>query len=209
MREPGRSGGERSRRAARRTGCGPREIPRIARLAEDGIEGVAASAEFRRVRFRVDDAVRTLDLLHGDVGSIRNEIGEDRRAECRPHTCDTRQILDRYGQPRENSAFGNWLLHHPVRVGAGALEAQGRKRVDLAVHGGDALLQRIETIVRCYVAGSQTCDEVACGRSDKLFLGAWSVCHRTISCRGMLARRGRSREVARRIRSGRLNPSLP
>ena len=158
MREPGRTGGERDGRAARGAGGGSRRVPWIARRAEHFVEGVGAGAELRRVRLGVDHAAIVFEMLDQDIRLRRDIILVDRRALRGQHASDIGQVLDRDRQPGEQAALGGRLLHQGLGVGAGAIEAQRRQRVDLAVDLGDALFQHVEQIERGDFARSQFAD---------------------------------------------------
>src|SRR5262249_540806 len=51
-------------------------------------------------------------------------------------------------QTGEQAAFADGPLEQGIGMAARALEAQGRQRVDRRIDGGDALLQRVEQVVR-------------------------------------------------------------
>ena len=148
MRQPRRAGGERHRGAARGAGGGARRVPGIAGRAEHFVEGVGAGAEFRRVGFGVDHAAVVFEMLDQDVGFGGDVVLVDRRALRRQHAGDRRQILDRHRQAREHAALGGRLLHQRLGMVAGAIEAERRQRVDLAVDLSDALFQHVEQIER-------------------------------------------------------------
>ena len=130
VREPRRAGRERDRGAAGRARGRARRVPRIARRAEHLVEGVGAGAEFRRVRHRVDDAAFGLEMLHQNVGLLRDVILEDRRALRRAHARDRdfRSLIG-IGMPASCAALGDRLLHQPVGMLARPVEAQRRQRV--------------------------------------------------------------------------------
>ena len=85
----------------------------------------------------------------------------DRRALRGQHARDIGEVLDRDRQAREQAALGRPVFHQRLGVVAGAVEAQRRQRVDLAVDFGDALFQHVEQIERRDFAGIQFVDDGA------------------------------------------------
>ncbi len=63
------------------------------------------------------------------------------------------------GKPGEQPALAGRLLHQRGGVLAGAVEAQRRQRVDLAVDLGDALFQHVEQVERGNFARLQLADD--------------------------------------------------
>ena len=169
MREPGHAGRERHRRAAGGAGGRARRVPGIARRAEHLVEGVGAGAELRRVRLGVDDAAFGFEMLDQDVGFRRHCVLVDRRALRGEHARDVGQILDRDRHAREQAALGPRLLHQLGGVLAGAVEAERRQRVDLAVDLGDALFQHVEQIERRHVSLVELVDDGACRLANRDF----------------------------------------
>ncbi len=76
--EPRRAGCERDRGAARGAGGGSRQVPGIKRRAEHFVEGIGAGAEFRRVRFGINDPAVTFEAFDRNVGVLCDRILEDR-----------------------------------------------------------------------------------------------------------------------------------
>ena len=159
VRQPRGAGGERHRRATRGAGGGAGRIPGIARRAEHFVEGVGAGAEFRRVRLGVDHPAIVFEMLDQDIRLRRDIILVDRRALRGQDAGDIGQVLDRDRQPREQPALGGRLLHQRGGVLAGAVEAQRRQRVDLAVDLGDAFFQHVEQVERGNFARFQFADD--------------------------------------------------
>ena len=78
----------------------------------------------------------------------RDIILVDRRALRGQHARDIGEVLDRHRHARQQAALAGRLLHQLFGIGAGAVEAQRRQRVDLAVDLGDPLFQHVEQIER-------------------------------------------------------------
>ena len=136
-------------------------VPGIARRAEHLVEGVGAGAEFRRVRFGVDHPAIVFEMLDQKIGARGDVVLVDRRALRGQHALDIGEVLDRHRHAREQAALAGRLLHQLLGMGAGAIEAQRRQRVDLAVDLGDPLLQHVEQIERRDVARVEFVDDGA------------------------------------------------
>ena len=161
VREPRHAGRERHRGAAGGAGGGSRSVPGIARRAEHFVEGVGAGAEFRRVRLGVDHAAITFEMLDQDIGARRDVVPVDRRALRGQHALDIGEVLDRHRHAREQAALAGRLLHQLPGMRPGAIEAQRRQRIDLAVDLGDPLFQHVEQIERRDVALVEFVDDGA------------------------------------------------
>ena len=159
MREPSHARSQGGRRPAGGACGGARHVMRVLGGAEHLVEGVRAGAEFRRVRFGVNDAALRLDHLDHDIRALGHEIREDRGALRRAHARDIRQVLDRHRQAREGAP----PLRGKPKQGIGALarpiQAQGGKRVHDAIDFLDARLERVEQVMGRYFATPQPRDE--------------------------------------------------
>ena len=90
------AGGHGHRGAAARAARGERGIPRIARGAEDRIEGVPAGAELGRVRLAHHDGPGRLETLDHEVVCVGNVVLVDERAPRRANPLGREQVLDRH-----------------------------------------------------------------------------------------------------------------
>ena len=152
VREPRGTGCEGDSGAARGAGGRTRQVPGIKRRAEHFVKGIGAGAEFRRVRFGVDDGAVTFEMLDHDVGTRCDRILEDRRALRVQHALDIEQVLYRNRHSRKQAAIPDRFFHQRFGMGSGAVEAQRRQGIDFAVDLGDPLLQHVEQIERCDLA---------------------------------------------------------
>ena len=98
---PGRDGG---RRAAAGAAGRAREVVRVARRAEDRVEGLRARAELGRVRLADHDRARRAQALDDQRVVLRDVLGEQRRAVRRPHPGRVLEVLDRDRQPVQDAA---------------------------------------------------------------------------------------------------------
>ena len=146
--EPRHAGGEGRGGAARGAGGGTRQIPGVARRAEHFVEGIGAGAEFRRVRLGVDQRAVAFETFDHKIGAGGDIIPVDRRALRGQHALDIGQVLDRHRQAREQAAIADGSFHQGLGAGPGAVEAQRRQGVHLAVDLGDPLLQHVQQIER-------------------------------------------------------------
>ena len=117
-------------------------------------------------------------MLDQDIGARRDVVLVDRRALRGQHALDIGQVLDRDRHAGEQAALAGGLFHQRPGVGAGAIEAQRRQRVDLAVDLGDPLFQHIEQIERRDLAGIELVDDGA-GRFPNQAL---MISHAHLSC---------------------------
>ena len=91
-----------------------------------------------------------------DIGRCCHAIGKNGRALGGADAGHIIQILDGHGKACEQAAFGHGFFHEIAGMGAGPVKTQGGQGIYLAVHGGNAALQRIEAIQRGDIAAFQT-----------------------------------------------------
>ena len=166
-RQPDLAGGHGNGRPSGRPSAGHRRVPRIARFAEDLVEGVGAVAEFRRVRLGQDDGAIVLQGLNQDVGSLGDMIGENGRAVCGAYAGHVLQVLDGDGQAGEQRDLPLRCRagpHQSLGVLAGALDAQRRQGVDLAVRRLDPRDGGIDHLQGRHLAPAQQIDGRARGQ---------------------------------------------
>jgi hypothetical protein len=112
------------------------------------LNGIGAGAEFRRIRLGVDYPAIVFEVFDQDIRLRRDVILVDRRALRGQHACDTGQVLDRDRQPASSPRSLAGFFISSGGVLSGAVEAQRRQRVDLAVDLGDAFFQYVEQVER-------------------------------------------------------------
>ena len=148
VRQPDLSGGQRHRRAARRSAAGERRVPGVERLAEDFVVGVAAGAEFRCVRLGEHDAATRLDPVDQRMRGFWNMVGMDRRAIGGPDPLDIHEVLDRDRQssePAARVAAGQTALFgKPPRVITGPLGTKRWQGVHRRLDRVDAGERRVD-----------------------------------------------------------------
>ena len=79
--------------------AGPLEVVGVARDAEDGVEGLRAGAELRRVRLADDDRARAAQPLDDQRVRVGHVVAVDRRAVGRAQPRRVDEVLDRDRQP--------------------------------------------------------------------------------------------------------------
>ena len=164
MREPRHAGGERDRGTPGGAGGGAGYIPGVEGRAEHFVEGVGAGAELRRVGFGVDQPAVAFEVLDQDVGASGDIVPVDRRALRGSYPLDIGQVLDRHRQACEQAAVAGGPFHQRFGATAGAIEAQRRQGVDLAIDFRDPALQHVEQIEWRDFARIEFIDDGAGGR---------------------------------------------
>ena len=170
-REPDLAGGQRRRRAAGGAPAGLLHVPRVARLAEDLVEGVGAGAELGRVGLADDNGAARLQGLDQQVRARRHMVGVDRRAPGGAHALHRHQVLDRDGHAAEPAARALGLRvvgHDALGMGARAVDAERRDRVEMPVGRRDALRARLDQLQRRDLAPAEQVDNVGRGQSPEL-----------------------------------------
>ena len=129
---------DRRRLAAARAAGRAREIPRIARAAEDGVLAVEIVGQLGDVRLAEHDRAGALPALDRDRVGRRHEALEELAAVGRAYAGGRERVLDRDRQALERAAVAG--LQPPVggrRLGAGALGGERDDRVQPRVDAVD------------------------------------------------------------------------
>ena len=115
-----------------------------------------------------------LDALDDRVRIRWHMILEDRGPVGGADPSHVGQVLDRDRQPGEPSSLSlkrsPLPCHEPLRVVAGALEAEGGQSVHVGLNGGDARLRRVDEVERRNLAPPQAAHGFACGQSEEIVM---------------------------------------
>ncbi len=186
LRQPDLACREGCRTAAGRAATGQRRVPGIGRAAEHLVEGRAAGAELGRVRLGDDDAALALDALDDGMRSFRDIILEDARAIRGAHACHIGQVLDGDGDAAEPAGLAvgvaSLAAHEALGMLAGAIETQGRERIERGLAGGDPLRRGLHQVERGDLLPRETGCHFAGGHAHQL------VGHRRLRNRARISR---------------------
>ena len=175
--EPRLAGCERGRRSARRTSAGQSRVPRIERRAEHAVDGVAAGAELRRIRFGDHDGAVCFQRLDHDVGTIRDPVCEHARPFGPPHAFDCGEVLDHDRQSMEITGIvlaPGTGIHDAACLRARAIETADGQRVDERIDRGNPCLGRRNQIERADLATAEHGRDLARRKPPKLGHGLMS-----------------------------------
>ena len=159
-RQPYLAGGQGDGGAAGGAGAGHARVPRIAGNAEHLVEGLGAGAEFGRVGLADHQRAARLEIAHPEIGFGRDVVLVDRRAEGGAHAFDVVEILDADRQAAEPARMRLVERLEAGDAGAGALEAQGRHRVEAGIGRRHPLLGSVDQFGRRHLALAQQVDRL-------------------------------------------------